>query len=83
MPLAEAIDTTRIPRVAGRRTAFVTTRPCRAPHHTIADVGLRGDCSIHIISRAPQVSTPLALSTDGMLTYVPDGKRQIHLTAPT
>jgi magnesium chelatase family protein len=45
LTLAEAIETTRIPRVAGltgRRTAFVTTRPCRAPHQTIADVGLIG-----------------------------------------
>jgi magnesium chelatase family protein len=45
MTLPEAIDTTRIPRVAGRtgeRTACVTTRPCRAPHHTISDVGLIG-----------------------------------------
>jgi len=45
LTLAEAIDTTRIPRIAGltgRRTAVVTTRPCRAPHHTIADVGLIG-----------------------------------------
>jgi magnesium chelatase family protein len=45
MMLAEAIDTIRLPRVAGRtgaRTALVTTRPCRAPHHTISDVGLIG-----------------------------------------
>jgi magnesium chelatase family protein len=45
LTLAEAIDTTRIPRIAGltgRRTAVVTTRPCRAPYHTIADVGLIG-----------------------------------------
>ncbi len=45
MTLAEAIDTTRIHRVAGltgRRTAFVTARPCRAPHQTISDVGLIG-----------------------------------------
>jgi magnesium chelatase family protein len=45
MTLAEAIDTTRIHSVAGltgRRTAFVTTRPFRAPHHTISDVGLIG-----------------------------------------
>jgi hypothetical protein len=26
----------------GGRTAFVTTRPCRAPHHTISEVGLIG-----------------------------------------
>jgi magnesium chelatase family protein len=45
MTLPEALDTTRIHRVAGLtgdRTAFVTTRPCRAPHHTISDVGLIG-----------------------------------------
>jgi magnesium chelatase family protein len=45
MTLAEAIDTTRIHRVAGLtgdRTAFLTTRPFRAPHHTISDVGLIG-----------------------------------------
>jgi hypothetical protein len=45
MSLAEAIDTTRIHRVAGLtggRAAFVTTRPFRAPHHTISAVGLIG-----------------------------------------
>jgi hypothetical protein len=41
--LAEAIDTARIPRVAGRtgrRTACVTTRPRRAPILTSSDGGL-------------------------------------------
>jgi magnesium chelatase family protein len=45
MCVAEAIDTTCIPHVAGltgARIALVTTRPWRAPHHTIADVGLIG-----------------------------------------
>jgi magnesium chelatase family protein len=45
MTLPEAIEPTRIHRVAGRtgaRTAVVTTRPFRAPHHTISDVGLIG-----------------------------------------
>jgi magnesium chelatase family protein len=45
MTLAEAIETTRIHSVAGLTsggTAFVTTRPFRAPHHTISDVGLIG-----------------------------------------
>jgi magnesium chelatase family protein len=45
MTLAEAIETTRIHRVAGLtgdRTAWVTTRPCRAPHHPISDAGLIG-----------------------------------------
>jgi magnesium chelatase family protein len=45
MPLAEASDTTRIPRVVGltgARTVFVAARPFRAPHHTISDVGRIG-----------------------------------------
>src|SRR5499426_2712570 len=45
MTLAEAIETTRIHRVAGLtgdRTALVTSRPFRAPHHPISDVGLIG-----------------------------------------
>src|SRR5215510_5366185 len=45
MTLAEALETTRIHSVAGLtgdRTALVTTRPCRAPHHTLSDVGLIG-----------------------------------------
>jgi hypothetical protein len=45
LTLAEAIETTRIHSVAGRtgdRTAWVTTRPFRAPHHTISDVELIG-----------------------------------------
>jgi magnesium chelatase family protein len=45
MVLAEAIETTRIHRVAGRsapRMAVVTTRPCRGPHYTLSDAGLIG-----------------------------------------
>jgi magnesium chelatase family protein len=45
MTLAEALETTRIHSVAGltgARTALVTARPFRAPHHTISDVGLIG-----------------------------------------
>jgi magnesium chelatase family protein len=40
MSLAEAIDTTRIHSVAGLtdgRTALVTSRPGRAPHHAISE----------------------------------------------
>jgi hypothetical protein len=36
MSLPDALDTTRLHRVAGRtgaRTILVTTRPCRAPSH--------------------------------------------------
>jgi predicted ATPase with chaperone activity len=45
MSLAEALETTRLHRVAGRtgtRTAVVTMRPFHAPHHTISDVGRIG-----------------------------------------
>jgi magnesium chelatase family protein len=45
MSLPEAIEPTRIQSVAGltgARAALVTTRPCRAPHHTISDAGLIG-----------------------------------------
>jgi magnesium chelatase family protein len=43
--VAEAIETTRIYSVAGLtgdRTAWVTTRPCRAPQRPISDAGLIG-----------------------------------------
>jgi Magnesium chelatase, subunit ChlI len=49
MTLAEAIDTTRIHRVAGRtggRTALVTSRPFRAPQQTSSAVGLIGSGQI-------------------------------------
>jgi magnesium chelatase family protein len=45
MTLAEASETTRIhsvPGLTGDRTAWVTTCPLRAPHHTISDAGLIG-----------------------------------------
>ena len=45
MTLAEALETTRIDSIAGRtgdRTAVVSTRPFRAPHHPISDVGRMG-----------------------------------------
>jgi magnesium chelatase family protein len=45
MTLAEAIETTRLPRVAGftgDRIAWVTTRSFRASDHTISAVGLVG-----------------------------------------
>src|SRR2546430_12395953 len=63
MTLAEAIETTRIHRVAGltgARTALVTTRPCRAPHQTISDGGLIG---------GGQVPTPgeVSLAHNGVL----------------
>jgi magnesium chelatase family protein len=45
MTLAKAIETTRIRCIVGltgARTALMTPRPCRAPHHTISDAGLIG-----------------------------------------
>jgi magnesium chelatase family protein len=42
---AKALDPMRLHRIAGLtgdHTALVTTRPFRAPHHTISDVGLIG-----------------------------------------
>jgi magnesium chelatase family protein len=65
MTLAEALETTRIHSVAGLtgdRTAFVTTRPCRAPHHTISAVGLIGGGQVPMpgdVPRAPHVRLPL------------------------
>jgi predicted ATPase with chaperone activity len=59
MRLAEALETTRIPRVAGltgARTAVVTRRPCRASPHTISDVGVIGWGQMPVpgeVSRAP------------------------------
>jgi magnesium chelatase family protein len=32
----------------GSRTAFVTTRPCRAPYHTLSDAGLSGGGQVPI-----------------------------------
>jgi magnesium chelatase family protein len=45
MSLAEAIEITPVHSVDGLtsdRTALVTVRPFRAPHHTISDAGLTG-----------------------------------------
>ncbi|MDQ3828389.1 MAG: ATP-binding protein [Candidatus Tectomicrobia bacterium] len=36
----------RVAGRTGRRTAVVTTRPRRAPHHPISDVGVIGGCSL-------------------------------------
>jgi magnesium chelatase family protein len=46
-PLAfeEALETTKVHSVAGilpRNAGLLTTRPFRAPHHTISDAGLLG-----------------------------------------
>jgi magnesium chelatase family protein len=56
MTLPEALETTRIYRVAGLtgdRTALVTTRPFRAPHHTLSDAGLIGGGQVPMPSEVP------------------------------
>jgi magnesium chelatase family protein len=59
LTLTEVIETTRIHRVAGltgHQAACVASRPRRAPHHTIADVGLIGGGQIPMpgeVSLAP------------------------------
>jgi magnesium chelatase family protein len=45
LTLEEAIETTKIHSIAGLLDAeqsFVSTRPFRAPHHTLSDIGLLG-----------------------------------------
>jgi magnesium chelatase family protein len=45
LSLSESLETTKIHSVAGkmgRRSALVTARPFRSPHHTISDVALVG-----------------------------------------
>ncbi|MBI3327334.1 MAG: YifB family Mg chelatase-like AAA ATPase [Nitrospinae bacterium] len=75
MTLEEAIETTRIHSVVGLtggRTAFVTARPFRAPHHTISDVGLIG---------GGQIPTPgeVSLAHNGILFLdeLPEFKRHV------
>jgi predicted ATPase with chaperone activity len=64
MTLAEAIETTRIHRVAGRtgdRTALVTSRPFRTPHHTISDAGLIGWGRVPSLGKAMRCASTLAM----------------------
>lgn len=45
MTLEESLETTKIHSVAGKlppRVSLITTRPFRAPHHTISDIALIG-----------------------------------------
>jgi hypothetical protein len=75
MTLAEAVETTRIHRVAGLtgdRMAWVTTRPCRAPHHPISDVGLIGGGHV-------PMPGDVSLAHHGMLVLdeLPEFKRHV------
>jgi magnesium chelatase family protein len=74
MTLAEALDTPRLRRVAGRpgrRPAVVATRPCRAPRQPMADVGLIGGarCPCRARGRGPPMGSSASMSSpsaDGM-----------------
>jgi magnesium chelatase family protein len=80
MTLADALDTMCIHGVAGRtgaRTAVVTTRPCRAPHHTIADVRLIGGSQV---PRPGEVS--LAHYGVLFLDELPDCRRHVLEACP-
>jgi magnesium chelatase family protein len=75
MSVAEAIETTRIHSVTGltgARTAVVTTRPCRAPHHTISDVRLIGGGQVPMLGE-------VSLAHHGMLFLdeLPEFRRHV------
>jgi magnesium chelatase family protein len=75
MTLAEAIETTRIDRIAGLtsdRTALATTRPCRTPHHTISDVGLIGGGHVPMPGE-------VSLAHNGVLFLVELSKFRCHV----
>jgi magnesium chelatase family protein len=61
MTLAEAIGTTRLPRVAGltgRRTACATTRPCRVPHRSNSDGRLIGSDQVPLPGEVSKRARP-------------------------
>ena len=75
MSLREALETTKIHSVAGRVPAnqgLMTTRPFRAPHHTISNVALVGGGSY------PQPGE-ISLSHNGVLFLdeLPEFKREV------
>lgn len=75
MTMREALETTKIHSVAGklgRLRGLVSTRPFRAPHHTISDVALVGGGSV------PQPGE-ISLAHNGVLFLdeMPEFKRQV------
>jgi hypothetical protein len=75
MTVPEDLETTRIHSVTGLtggRTALVTARPCRAPHHTISDLGLIGGEQVPILGE-------VSLAHDGILFLdeLPEFRRHV------
>jgi magnesium chelatase family protein len=75
LTLYEALDTTKIHSVSGLlpdNAALVTTRPFRAPHHTISDVALVGGGS-------DPMPGEISLAHNGVLFLdeLPEFKRQV------
>lgn len=75
LSLHEALETTKIHSVAGYmpdHSALVTTRPFRAPHHTISDVALVGGGS-------DPMPGEISLAHNGVLFLdeLPEFKRQV------
>ena len=71
MRLADALETTRLHRLAGRtgaRTALVTTRPCRAPPHPSSYGGWMGG------GKVPMPGA-VSLAHHGVLREVPSPER--------
>jgi magnesium chelatase family protein len=76
MTLVDRLDTTRLHPVAdciGGRTTVVTTRPCRAPHRTISDVGLIGGSRIPLPGEASRAHHGMLF-----LDELPEFKRHVR-----